>query len=292
MTINTTNKFHTLKTLKRAAAVVLATATIVSAAACGSNSDSSASLNATEGKTTEITIGVCAGPYGDMVEDVIAPLLKDDGFELKTKLFNDYVQPDKALAAGSIQGNLMQHINYLNKFKEDNNLDLTSVGQVPTLGLGIYSNTYKSVDDIEDGATVAIAADASNLARSLGVLEQQGLVTLDGEVDSTKASVNDIKENPKNLQIKTIEAAQLARSLSSVDVSLVPGNYAWAAGLKPSEALATEQQDEGVINVFALRTEDVDTDFGKAITKLLASQEFKDAIAKSEFKDFGKPTTW
>ena len=139
---------------------------------------------------------------------------------------------------------------------------------------------------------MAIAADASNLARSLNVLEQQGLVTLDGEVDSTKASVNDIKDNPKNLQIKTIEAAQLARSLSSVDVSLVPGNYAWAAGLKPAEALAMEQQDEGVINVFALRTEDVDTDFGKAITKLLASQEFKDAIAKSEFKDFGKPTTW
>ena len=249
-------------------------------------------MNASKGKTTKITVGVCPGPYGDMVDKVIAPLLKDDGFELKTKLFNDYVQPDKALASGSIQANLMQHINYLNKFTKDNNLDLTSLGQVPTLGLGIYSKKYKSIKDIKDGSTVSIAADGSNLARSLGVLEQQGLVTLKGDVDSTKASVNDIKDNPKNLKIKTLDAAQLARSVDTVDVALVPGNFAWAAGLKPSEALAMEKQDEGVINVFVVNTKDVDSDFGKAVKKLLTSQEFKDAIAKSEFKDFGKPTTW
>ena len=75
-------------------------------------------------------------------------------------------------------------------------------------------------------------------------------------------------------------------------MALVPGNFAWAAGLKPAEALATEQQDEGVINVFVVNTKDVDSDFGKAVKKLLTSQEFKDAIAKSDFKDFGKPTTW
>ena len=75
-------------------------------------------------------------------------------------------------------------------------------------------------------------------------------------------------------------------------MALVPGNFAWAAGLKPAEALATEQQDEGVINVFVVNTKDADSDFGKAVKKLLTSQEFKDAIAKSDFKDFGKPTTW
>ena len=144
------------------------------------------------------------------------------------------MQPNKALASGSIQANLFQHGNYLKKFTADNNLDLTSLGQTPTLGLGIYSNKYKSIDDIEDGATVAIANDGSNLARSLGVLQQQGLVTLKGEVDATKATVNDIASNPKNLKIKTIDAAQLARSLDTVDVALVPGNYSWAADLKPA----------------------------------------------------------
>lgn len=288
MTINILKKANGVK---RVFAAVLAVTTLVSVAACGSDS-TSASLDSNSGKTTKITVGVCPGPYGDMVEKVIGPLLKDDGFELKTKLFNDYVQPDKALASGSIQANLMQHINYLNKFTKDNNLDLTSLGQVPTLGLGIYSKKYQSIDDIEDGSTVSIAADGSNLARSLGVLEQQGLVTLKGDIDSTKASVNDIASNPKNLKIKTLDAAQLARSVDTVDVALVPGNFAWAAGLKPDEALATEQQDEGVINVFVVNTKDADSDFGKAVKKLLTSQEFKDAIAKSDFKDFGKPTTW
>lgn len=174
MTINILKKANDVK---RVFAAVLAVTTLVSVAACGSDS-TSASLDSNSGKTTKITVGVCPGPYGDMVEKVIGPLLKDDGFELKTKLFNDYVQPDKALASGSIQANLMQHINYLNKFTKDNNLDLTSLGQVPTLGLGIYSKKYQSIDDIEDGSTVSIAADGSNLARSLGVLEQQGLVTL------------------------------------------------------------------------------------------------------------------
>nr|WP_303796302.1 MetQ/NlpA family ABC transporter substrate-binding protein [Bifidobacterium catenulatum] len=280
--------------IKRVFAAVLAATTLVSVAACGStdNSASKESLNTTKGKTTEITVGVCPGPYGDMVEKVIAPLLKDDGFDVKTKAFNDYVQPNKALASGSIQANLFQHGNYLKKFTADNNLDLTSLGQTPTLGLGIYSNKYKSIDDIEDGATVAIANDGSNLARSLGVLQQQGLVTLKGEVDATKATVNDIASNPKNLKIKTIDVAQLARSLDTVDVALVPGNYSWAADLKPADALAMEKQDDGVIEVFVVRTQDVDSDFGKAVKKLLVSQKFKDAIAKSEFKDFGKPKNW
>ena len=117
-------------------------------------------------------------------------------------------------------------------------------------------------------------------------------MTLKGDIDSTKASVNDIKDNPKNLKIKTLDAAQLARSVDTVDVALVPGNFAWAAGLKPSETLAMEKQDEGVINVFVVNTKDANSDFGKAVKKLLVSQEFKDAIAKSDFKDFGKPTTW
>lgn len=283
-----------ITTAKKFTAVALTALTLVSAAACGSSSTASNGQIATpsDGKTVKITVGVCAGPYGDMVTDVIAPLLKDDGYELETKLFNDYVQPDKALASGSIQANLMQHGNYLKKFTADNNLELTSLGQVPTLGLGIYSNVYKSISEIKDGATVSIAADASNLARSLGVLEQQGLVTLKDGVDDTKATVDDIATNPKNLNIKTIEAAQLARSLDTVDVALVPGNYAWAAELKPADALATEQQSEGVINVFAVATKDVDSDFGKKVKALLVSDEFKEAIANSEFKDFGKPKTW
>lgn len=296
MTIATA--FTTLKskrrTLTRAFAAVLAAATLLGNAACGTAQNASAEgiAEPVDGKTTKVTIGVCAGPYGDMVEEVFAPLLKEKGYEVSTKVFNDYVQPDKALASGKIDANLMQHGNYLKKFSADNNLDLISLGQTPTLGLGIYSNKYRSIGEIADGATVAIANDGSNLARSLGVLQQNKLVTIKDGVDATKASVNDITSNPKHLNIKPIDAAQLARSLDTVDVSLVPGNYSWAAGLDPKNALALEQQDDGVIEVFAIAGQNKDTHFAKTVRDLLDSGEFKQAIAASKFKDFGKPASW
>ncbi|MDD6462262.1 MAG: MetQ/NlpA family ABC transporter substrate-binding protein [Bifidobacteriaceae bacterium] len=278
----------------RTLAAVLATATLLgSVAACGSKANASDKLQKADGSsTTQITVGVCPGPYGDMVKEVLAPLLKDEGYELTTQEFTDYVQPNKALASGSIDANLFQHGNYLKKFTSDNNLDLTSLGQTPTLGLGIYSNTYKSISDIPDGATVSVSSDASNLARSLDVLRQVGLVELDGDTDATKATVDDITSNPKNLQIKTVDAAQLARSLDSVDFSLIPGNYAWDANLDPNSALALEDQTDGVMEVFVVRSSDVDTDFAKKVKDLLVSQKFKDAIANSRFSSFGKPAAW
>lgn len=236
-------------------------------------------------------IGVCAGPYGDMVEEVFAPLLKEKGYEVSTKVFNDYVQPDKALASGKIDANLMQHGNYLKKFSADNSLDLISLGQTPTLGLGIYSNKYHSIDEIADGATVAIANDGSNLARSLGVLQQNKLVTIKDGVDATKASVNDITSNPKHLNIKPIDAAQLARSLDTVDVSLVPGNYSQPP-VSTRRTHLPQQQDDGVIEVFAIAGQNKDTHFAKTVRDLLGSDEFRQAIAASKFKDFGKPASW
>lgn len=283
-----------IHTIIRTAAAVFAGAVIITNSACGSAQSASAEQIPTpkDGKTTTVTVGVCPGPYGEMIDEVIAPLLKDDGYELTTKTFNDYVQPDKALASGKIDANLMQHGNYLKKFSADNNLDLISLGQTPTLGLGVYSNKFTSIDDIADGASVAVANDGSNLARSLGVLEQNKLVTLKDGVDATKASVNDIADNPKHLTIKPIDAAQLARSLDTVDVALVPGNYSWAAGLDPKDALALERQDDGVIEVFAIAGANKDTHFAKTVTELLGSDEFKSAIAASRFKDFGKPASW
>lgn len=283
--------FDSLK--KTVAAVVAGCALLGSLAACGASSANADKLQKADGSTlTDVTVGVCPGPYGDMVTEVLAPLLKDDGYNLTTKEFTDYVQPNKALDSGSIDANLFQHGNYLKKFTADNNLDLTSLGQTPTLGLGIYSNKYTSVDQIPDGATVSISNDASNLARSLDVLRQVGLIELNGDTDATKATVDDIASNPKNLDIKTVDAAQLARSLDTVDLSLVPGNYSWDAGLNPNSALALEDQTDGVMEVFVVRASDADTDFGKTVKDLLVSQRFKDAIANSRFSSFGKPAAW
>ncbi|MBE8863595.1 MetQ/NlpA family ABC transporter substrate-binding protein, partial [Enterococcus faecium] len=159
------------------------------------------------------------------------PLLEEKGYQLTTKVFNDYIQPNNALANGQIDANLFQHTAYLEKFLADNQLSLTALQKVPTLGMGIYSKQLSRLDELADGATVSIANDASNLARTLQLLAANELITIADNIDETKATVNDIEENPKNLTFKELDAAQLARSLDTVDLALVPGNFAWAASL-------------------------------------------------------------
>lgn len=285
-----------MKKWKKVAFGALIAFTGLTLAACGTNdtkdkaeTKDSAKENK---KTEEIIVGVCPGPYGEMIEEVIAPLMKEKGFDLKVQQFNDYIQPDKALNSGDIDANLMQHTTYLKKFSADNKLDLTAVQSVPTLSMGIYSNKYKKLADIKEGSSVSVANDPTNLARTLQVMAANDLITLKAEVDETKATLDDIDGNPKKLEFQTLDAAQLARSLDNVDFSLVPGNFSWAAGLKPGDALASEVLTEDYKNVVAVRTEDLKSDLGKAFKEVLDGQDFKDAIEASKFKDFQKPAFW
>ncbi|MGC6768448.1 MetQ/NlpA family ABC transporter substrate-binding protein [Enterococcus sp. LJL128] len=280
-----------MKTWKKLITGIIATGILLSLSACGSSAAKKDGADAAK-ETEEFVIGVAPGPYGEMASEVISPLLEKQGFKLTTKQFNDYVQPNKALDTGQIDGNLFQHTAYLEKFSSDNNLSLTALDRVPTLGMGIYSKKLDSLNDLKDKSTVAIASDASNLARTLQLLEANDLITLNKEVDETKATVSDIAENPKNLEFKTLDAAQLARSLDTVDLALVPGNFAWAASLDPADALALESLKEEYKNVFVVRSDEADSEFGKAVKAVLSSQEFKDGIADSPFKDFDKPASW
>lgn len=275
--------------IKKALAGLLAVASLIGLTACGTAQASSG--NDSNGNKV-INVGVVPGPYGDEITEVIAPIAAKQGVTLKLKQFNDYVQPNKALAGGQIEANLFQHPRYLKKFAADNKLDLTNIGAVPTPPMIIYSKKVKTVDEIPNGATATLPNDASNTARALNVLQQNGLIKVKEGIDETKATVNDVAENPKNLQFKTIDAAQLPRSADSADIALVPGNYAWDAKLDFANAVAREKQQEDTINVFVVRTADKDSDWAKTIAKILVSQEFKDAIANSKFKDFGKPVNW
>ncbi len=277
--------------LKKFVTGVITLGALVTLASCSSGNEKNAQT-AADGAGKEVVVGVAPGPYGDMVTAVISPLTEKEGYKLTTKLFNDYVQPNKALASKQIDANLFQHTAYLEKFSADNNLDLTAIGTVPTLGMGIYSKKITRLADVKDGATVAIANDASNLARTLQLLEANNLVTIKADIDETKATVDDIAQNPKNLEFKTLDAAQLARAIDTVDLALVPGNFAWAAKLDPADALALEKLKEEYKNVFVVPTADKEGKLAKAVEKVLTSQAFKDAIAKSDFKDFDKAADW
>lgn len=248
--------------------------------------------NVNDKKQEELVIGVCPGPYGDMIEKVISPLTQEKGYKLTIKLFNDYVQPNKALNSGKIAGNLFQHENYLQKFSLDNNLSIESIGVVPTLGMGIYSKDINKLAELNNGDTVSLPNDASNLARALQLLAANDLISIKESIDETKATIDDIVANPKNLVFKPLEAAQLSRSLDNVTIALIPGNFSWAANLNPEDALVLEKLQEGYKNVFVIRSEDVNNDSSKIIKEILSSQAFKDAIQASEFKDFDQPDAW
>lgn len=245
-------------------------------------------------KVKNITIGVCAGPYGEMVKQAISPILEKKGYQVNVTEFSDYILPDKALANGEIDANLMQHTVYLKKFAADNQLDIDKIISVPTAGAGIFSNSRKSLDELKNGDKVAIPNDSSNLARALGILARENLITLKSGIDDTKATENDIASNPEKLKFETLDAAQISRNLDSVAIGVIPGNYAYAANLDFGDALALETLAEEYKNVIAVKSDDKESQLGKDLKAAVESKEFYDAITKdgSKFKDFQKPEWW
>lgn len=238
-----------------------------------------------------IVFGVAPGPYGDMVKQAIAPSLKEKGYKVVVREFSDYVQPNMALANGSIDANLFQHSLYFNKFTADKGLKLTKLLTVPTAGMGFYSRKVKSLDELKKGDIVTLSNDPTNLARGLRFLTALKLIIIKENIDPTKASERDIASNPKGLVFKPLEAAQLPRTLDSVTASLVNGNFAIAAGLDLSSALAQEQLDENLKNIIAVRTEDADKPFAKDIVTVVKSPAYRAVIEdpKNVYSAFQKP---
>ncbi|MDF2958872.1 MAG: methionine transporter substrate-binding protein [Paenibacillus sp.] len=264
------------------------------AAACGTKPDAGGAANSAAGTPAKeepkkaLKIGATAGPYSDMVTKAIKPLMEKKGYSIEVVEFNDYVQPNKALANGSLNANLFQHVLYLKKFAADNNLDLKEVISVPTAPMGLYSKKFKSVEEIKEGSTLTISNDPANLARSLVLLQDIGLVKIKKDVDPAKASEKDIEENPKKLNIKPLEAAQLPRTVDSSDLALVPGNFALAAKMDLTSALKLENMAENYRNVLVVNTKDVDTQLGKDLKETIQSKDFE-KIIDEQFKGFSKP---
>lgn len=256
----------------------------------------SVSLIACQGKSDSesdktLKVGVCAGPYGDMFEEAIKPSLEKKGYEVEIVEFSDYVQPNNALADKEIDLNMFQHSTYLNNFKSEHGLDLTYISEIPTAGMAIFSNKYKSIDDIEEGETIAIPNDDTNLSRSLRVLEQAGIIGLDENIDPSKATVDDIKENPKKLEFTEVGAEVMVSVLDSVGAVVINGNYAISGGLDLSDALYNEEIQEGYFNVIAVRTEDENSQFVKDVKEIVKSNEFKSVIEdeNNQYVSFSRP---
>ncbi|WP_166239810.1 MetQ/NlpA family ABC transporter substrate-binding protein [Paenibacillus turpanensis] len=280
--------------MRKNVTLVMVLAMIISLlAACGGKEESNnaAAPAPSEGAKLEkpaLKIGATAGPYSDMVSKAIKPIMEKKGYTIEVVEFNDYVQPNKALANGSIDANLFQHIIYLKKFSADNKLDLKEVISVPTAPMGLYSKKFKTLEEIKEGSTLAVPNDPANLARTLLMLQDIGIVTVKKDADPSKISEKDIEQNPKNLVVKPLEAAQLPRTVDSTDLAVVPGNFALAAKMDLTSAIKLENMNENYRNVVAVKTADIEAQFAKDLKAVIESPEFEKAIDE-QFKGFSKP---
>lgn len=268
--------------MKRILSTLLIAALSASLLAGCSNGSATGSAAASDSASSPaelqtIKIGASPTPHADILKKA-NELLKDKGYQLDIQEFNDYVQPNLALENKELDANYFQHITYLEDFNKEKGTHLVSAGDIHYEPFGLYAGKTKSLDALKDGATIAVPNDATNEARALLLLQDQGLIKLkDGA--GIAATKNDISENPKNLKLQEIEAAQTARSLPDVDLAVINGNYAIAGGLKVADALATESDTSAAatayVNVIAVREGDENNEGIKALVEVLRSDDMK-----------------
>lgn len=230
---------------------------------------------------TTIKIAASATPHAEILE-YAAPLLEEKGYKLDVTVFDDYVQPNLVVDSGEFDANYFQHVPYLDSFNEEKGTHLVNAGGIHYEPFGIYPGQKATLDDIEDGDTIAIPNDTTNEARALLLLQDNGLLTLKDDAGLT-ATVNDITENPKNIKFEELEAAQVARVKDEVAFVVLNGNYALEAGYSVSkDSIAYESADSEAaktyVNIIAV-AEGHENDEGiKALVEVLTSDDVRSYI--------------
>ena len=227
---------------------------------------------------TTLKIGATPVPHAELLEQ-IKPDLKEQGIMLEIVEFNDYVQPNIALNDKELDANFFQHEPYLNDFiKEHKDVKLKNAGGVHVEPMGVYSKKIKDLKELDDGATVSIPNDPTNGGRALLLLQKAELLKLKDGADET-ATVQDIADNPKNLNIQEVEAAQLPRTLEDVDISIINTNFAMNADLNPmKDALFIEDKTSPYVNIIAVRDGDENREDIKKLVNALHSDKIKKFI--------------
>ena len=279
--------------LKKITSVSLA-GVVLAGALVGCGSTDSAAETTTEETTTEsaeateatdelepITVAASATPHAEILE-AAKPLLAEQGYDLQVTVFEDYVQPNEVVESGEFDANYFQHVPYLNSFNEEHGTHLVDAGDIHYEPFGIYPGTKSSLDDVADGDVIAIPNDTTNEARALLLLQDNGLLTLKDGV-GLEATVNDITENPYNLEFQELEAAQVARVVGEVAYVVLNGNYALEAGYSVSkDSIAYESSDsvaaETYVNIIAVYEGHENDEKIQALVSVLKSDEIKKFI--------------
>ena len=264
---------------KKILALALAGVLVVGAlTGCGSSKSESSDKKTDDKK---ITVAASATPHAEILEEA-KTLLKDKGYELEVKVFDDYVQPNNVVESGEFDANYFQHVPYLEQFNEEKGTHLVVAGKIHYEPFGIYPGAKKDLKDIAKGDKIAVPNDTTNEARALLLLQDNGIIKLkDGA--GIKATVNDIEENPNNIEIVELEAAQVPRVVNEVAYVVLNGNYALEANYTvKKDALAYEKSDSEAaktyVNVIAVKEGNENSEKIKALVDVLKSDSIKKFI--------------
>jgi len=240
-------------------------------AALAALSNAAAALAA---QAESLSVAATAVPHAEILE-FVKPALAAEGVELNIKVFTDYVQPNVQVAEGRLDANFFQHQPYLDEFNAARGTQLVSIAGVHVEPFGAYSSKIKSLADLPQGAQVVIPNDATNGGRALLLLQKAGVITLKAGAGIT-ATVRDIAENPKGIEVRELEAATLPRVLAQVDLALINTNYALEAGLNPTkDALVIEGSDSPYVNILVVSAANKDKPALQKLAKVLNSAEVK-----------------
>lgn len=261
--------------MKKALLVVLSLIAAISLLITGCSSTPAAS--STEAPKV-LKVGATPVPHSELLE-FIKPKLAAEGITLEIIEFTDYVNPNLALNSKDLDANFFQHVPYMEAFAREQKMEFVSAGKVHVEPLGLYSEKINSLDDLQDGATIAIPNDPTNEGRSLILLASKGIIKLKEDA-GLEATDKDIIENPKNLKFKPIDAAQLPRSLQDVDAAIINTNYALEAKFNPvKDALLLEDSESPYANIVTVRPDNQNSELIQKLIDVLQTEDVKEFIS-------------
>lgn len=288
--------------MKKLLSILLCAALVLGLAACGtaasdptdapeseapaSDAPATDAAETPSGELEKIVVGASSTPHAEILEAVKGEL-EALGYELEVTIFDDYVMPNLALADGEIDANYFQHEPYLLNFNAENGTELVSAAAIHYEPMGIYGGSKSSLDELAEGDIIAVPNDGTNEARALLLLQDQGLITLKEGIDASTetATILDIAENPKNLEIVEMEAKNIPHSLPDVAFAVINGNYALQAGLTGNDALASESADSDAAqtyaNILAVRAGEEDSAKTQALVTALTSETCRQFIEET-----------
>lgn len=288
--------------MKKLLSILLCAALVLGLAACGtaasgptdapeseapaSDAPATDAAETPSGELEKIVVGASSTPHAEILEAVKGEL-EALGYELEVTIFDDYVMPNLALADGEIDANYFQHEPYLLNFNAENGTDLVSAAAIHYEPMGIYGGSKSSLDELAEGDIIAVPNDGTNEARALLLLQDQGLITLKEGIDASTetATILDIAENPKNLEIVEMEAKNIPHSLPDVAFAVINGNYALQAGLTGNDALASESADSDAAqtyaNILAVRAGEEESAKTQALVTALTSETCRQFIEET-----------